>query len=419
MSLNASRSDLRRALHNVLPILLVALIWLPHAIYLPQLSKVEYTDFAIFFDSAEHFQRGLGMYPPPRVTADSTGYHQIYPNLNHPALTLFLVPFTWLSQSSAYWLWLGISTGMYLLAVALALREIGWAGKRRQCVIAVALSLTLPGLIGAVKLGQMTAPLMLAVVGVWMLLRRAQYRRAGFLLGILGVLKPFLLLPLILLLVRRQWQGLAAAVIGGAGLSLVVLPVVGMDTYIDWLVTLQSITWYREPWNISFIGVLHRAVQPAPPSLASLCITGIVATIGLLLVWPPVEAKPSRIERDLSILLILSVLGSPLGWLYYLPLLIPVLGVLVGAWDSLTRLSRGLLLGVLVLLWIPFWMTKPLLILLPVSSTVKGIAQEYPTAVLVALCVAVWYCYEQMKPISVDDASCGNGSELALSRRGT
>jgi hypothetical protein len=55
-----------------------------------------------------------------------------------------------------------------------------------------------------------------------------------------------------------------------------------------------------------------------------------------------------------GLLLTLSILGSPLGWLYYTPVLIPAVLPLAAHWRTLTAAPRRLFLAAGVLIWAPY-----------------------------------------------------------------
>ena len=55
-----------------------------------------------------------------------------------------------------------------------------------------------------------------------------------------------------------------------------------------------------------------------------------------------------------GLLLTLSILGSPLGWLYYTPVLIPAVLPLAAHWRTLAAAPRRLFLAAGVLLWAPY-----------------------------------------------------------------
>lgn len=315
-------------------------------------------DFFTFLDSSVQLRRGEPLYVPIRSVLKSGGARTAPLNLNHPALAVALVPLTPLDRFTAYLLWTALNIAAYLLAVALALRELGLARARVNLPLSFALALTLPGVLYSLELGELGLLLALPVTGTWILLRRGRAVAAGLLLGALIALKPFLLLLVPLLLIRRDWRGLLSTGAGALGLSLAALAATGPGAFRDWLATMRIIGWYAQNTNISLTGVLYRVVRPAADSPATLGLAltwGPVLLVGLaalLLLRAPVDGARG-LDRGFAVLLVLAVLGSPLGWLYYLPLLVPAFVLLLDTHATLPRAARPLVLTGVALLWLP------------------------------------------------------------------
>src|SRR5207237_6424567 len=112
-----------------------------------------------------------------------------------------------------------------------------------------------------------------------------------------------------------RWPGLIAAGAGAAGLSLAALPFAGAGAYRDWLAAMRQVDWYGHGFNVSLVGLLYRVVHPAPPGALAWLLTLAASAAGLLIVSRPPPPGLRRIDRDVGVLLVLALLGSPLGWL--------------------------------------------------------------------------------------------------------
>ena len=352
---------------------------------LPGTARAGYADFFTFLGSAEQWRAGHSIYDWVRLVPGANGPVPAHPNLNHPATALLLAPFTLLSGRDAFLLWTALGLVAYLLAVALAARELRLALRWRHVPVALALVLTAPGVVYSLQLGQFGLPLALPVVGAWLLLRRGRPVWAGAILGVLVALKPFLaLVPLLFLtystmrdgddsrqspvgthhssfvlrtsyfvLRRCRWPGLLATAAGALGVSLAALPFVGVGAYREWLATMGGVTWYDHGLNVSLTGLLYRVVPPAPPGALTWAPTVLAAAAGLLALTRPAPPGLRRLDRDAGLLLVLAILGSPLGWLYYTPLLIVPLVALAAAWPRLSRARRAGFVVACALLWTP------------------------------------------------------------------
>ncbi|MGN6810290.1 MAG: hypothetical protein ACTHMP_05405, partial [Thermomicrobiales bacterium] len=69
---------------------------------------------------------------------------------------------------------------------------------------------------------------------------------------------------------------------------------------------------------------------------------------------PPPPPTARRPDFAFGLLLTLSILGSPLGWLYYTPVLIPAVLSLAARWPALAAVPRRLFVAAGVLLWTPY-----------------------------------------------------------------
>jgi alpha-1,2-mannosyltransferase len=336
-------------------------------------------DFFVFLDSSQQLLEGRSIYQTQRVLSLPNGQEVAFPNLNHPIVAPLMVPFAGLHRNHAFLLWDALSVLILLIGVALALKEIGVSLKHKYLLAIFSFILCSTGLIISLLVGQFGLVLVLPVIGAWLLLRRDQQLWGGLLIGILIALKAFLFPLLVLLLIRRSWRRLIAAAIGGVIVSAIPIPWTGVAVYYDWYNVLKGIAWYDNNVNISLIGVLYRAMPLPPPAIVGTLMSFIVGGIGLLLTRCPAPATMLKGDRDFSVLLILSILGSPLGWLYYTPLLIPVVLILLKALPGLSRVQRAitvisgatLFLPYLVFLTLPLYaaFTGSLLLLVMVFTT--------------------------------------------------
>lgn len=356
-------APVRLGLINGLAILLLLLTWSGVGGTLLGAAGEGRVDFFTFLDSAEQFRRGLPLYEPVRRIAGPGGEELAHPNLNHPAMILLLLPLTWLARRDAFLLWTAVGLGAYLAAVVLAFRATRLPLRGPYGPATIALILTFPGAIYSLQLGQLGLLLALPVVGVWILLRsgtrsgpsgHGPWRPlvAAAAIGVLVALKPFLFPTLALFLRRRCWGSLLVAGAGAGGVSLLTLPFTGAGAYRDWAAAVRTVSWYDHGMNISLTGLLYRVVDPAPPVLLTGVLALAAALAGLLVIRRPPRSQ-GKVDRDVGVLLVLAILGSPLGWLYYTPLLIPALVPLVAAWPGLPPLPRRTMVGGFALLWIP------------------------------------------------------------------
>jgi hypothetical protein len=122
----------------------------------------------------------------------------------------------------------------------------------------------------------------------------------------------------------------------------------GALAYREWVSSLGAVGWWWLPMNASWHGFISRAllgsesVEPLIRVAALVAPLGLVGSVALCAITLRESGRLGRDARevDLAFLLLLAgaTLGSPLGWVYYLPLALgPLLGVLWhGTWRALS-----------------------------------------------------------------------------------
>lgn len=359
---------------------------------MPRIARQEHVDFFTFLASAANWRAGQSPYGVPRFITDGASDAAVHPNLNHPATVVLFTPLLALSPAAAYVFWTVFGLASLFVALAFALREMALSPIRWPGALVLALALAAPGVAYGLQLGQWGLVLTLPVTAAWLLLRRDRRVFAGLLLGLLVALKPFLFPTLVALLPlganwsRPRLTPLAppfAAVAAAAALSVATLPFTGTSVYAGWFAALRSVNWYAHGFNISLVGLASRLVPLATWQVWTTTTSIVVLALVALRRRP--GPSPDRADRDFCLLLVASLLAAPLGWLYYTPLLAPVLAVLAAAWWRLPPAVRRLALAALPLLWAPYF----LLPLYPETPWSELTLRAAPTYGLVLIAVAL------------------------------
>jgi hypothetical protein len=186
----------------------------------------------------------------------------------------------------------------------------------------------------ALTLGQVTFYTLLPLAGAWLAARRGHDRLAGILVGVAVGLKVFVALLVIFFALQRRWRVVAWSVVTILFTVLVTLPFVGVGAYIQYFAVIRTVTWFGNSWNASYAAVITRVLggsENVPlvnlPALARglvlLCSTATLLWLALV-TRPKPGAGHSLARFDLGYGLTLTVmlLVSPLGWMYYFPLLL-------------------------------------------------------------------------------------------------
>ena len=149
-------------------------------------------------------------------------------------------------------------------------------------------------------------------------------------LGVLASIKPFLLLLLPWLALRREWRAVSACVVTmlvaiGAGLAIF-----GLQPYVDWWHGVRaSEGWAWGQLNASLAALTSRAFSTtpywAPLSTALPAWTIWLILVVAVLVITAQQIGTISLDRGWPLLIATALLVNPLGWIYYLWWLIPLL----------------------------------------------------------------------------------------------
>jgi len=320
----------------VLVIALIGLTRLPAGL-------ATHSDFASFYNSGRSLAAGRNPYAH---AADEPH------NLNAPATLLLVRPLAELSIAQAFVAW----TALNFIGLWAMVRTIRGTVPAMNGLVVFALAILGAGAFLALRLGQVTWLLGWLIALAWSADRRQRPITLGLAVGTLVYVKVFLLGLLVYLVFRRAWRALATALGTIGGLILIGLIVAGVDGNLTWLrlMRLQS-TMAASELNASWLGLVERLLIQAPAQLhvtplvnAPVLATFVFALGAIAIVATVVLRFPRDLDGRWSLLLVASLLLSPLGWVYYLPAFV---GPLVAQWRTATRASHMVQLAGATVLW--------------------------------------------------------------------
>ena len=290
----------------------------------------ERVDFYARYQEGVAWRTGAPLYQPhPSV------------NMHTPVVTLLVfAPLSRLPYTAAQILW----TALNVIALAGAVRVIArtLALKPGQIVLVLSLLLLTHGMAQHWLLGQWTGLLLYPVTQAWAAYRSGRHVHAGVWLAPVIALKP----PFALLALLLPWPTWLTAGALSAAASLVGMAATGLDPWTAWIQAGSSVDWLAPRFNASLWGVAARwqvgvdgAIRMSDLHIVSIALV-VSAGVGLA-----VHALAQR-DRDRRFFCagLFSVLLSPLGWGYYLPL---VAGPAIGIWtrSRLAWTAFGLTMG--------------------------------------------------------------------------
>jgi hypothetical protein len=258
-----------------------------------------------------------------------------------PAFAVMTIPIGLLPLVAAKAVWFTMSALLLALLVRVSLAVLP-ERRRGGALLAAAAVAVLGKFYGhELVLGQVNALFAALAVCALLAMKRGQERRAGVLLAFTIVVKPYGVLFLPWLLARRKVASLTAAGLTLAAISVLPVPLYGVDgtiaLYRDWWATVSETTPSNllNPDNVSFAGAYAKWFGPGILATTLASIT-TVASLGLMLVAFLHRRNltfPEAIEG--SVLLMLIPLLSPQGWDYVLLVSTPAVVLLANYLDRL------------------------------------------------------------------------------------
>ncbi len=358
--MDASRDSSVTADLTPLVILLAVAGWLTaFALFAFWRVGMDRSDFFLFFESGRAWLDGGNVYPLDQN-----------PNLNPPtAVVVLFAPLARLPYVVAQILWTLCGAAGLLASIRVAARAL------RLTRVQVLWILGITNITHAAFLiwmqGQLSWLLMYPVTRAWLAIRDGQQMRAGLWLAPAIAVKPILaLLPLVL-----PWRVWLTAGAASAFMTLCTILWTGWESWAAWLRVGSAVAWLEWPPNASLWGLAARLQSGVLKSLTlnelHPALIGVTVIIGAI-AWLQAAREPN-VDRRFTLAVMWTVLMSPLGWIYYLPL---GLGPMVASWPT----SNAVWLAV-AFLTIPFhmvqdWFGSPTLI--------RTVGSIYGVAVLIA-----------------------------------
>jgi hypothetical protein len=190
-------------------------------------------------------------------------------------------------------------------------------------------------------LGQEGLILMWIVTAAWLADRDDRDLAAGAWAGLAIYAKPFLVGLIVYWAWRRKWRRIGSALVSGAMMTLLGVALAGSASYRAWWNSLSLGPAPYAPLNGSLLGLWSRMFfgsEFAPP-LFHQPLRVLLTVWGLSLIalaWAICRriATEQDINRAWALVLIGSLLASPLGWIYYLPIVVGPLVASLGGFTS-------------------------------------------------------------------------------------
>ncbi|WP_131783572.1 glycosyltransferase family 87 protein [Legionella gresilensis] len=293
------------------------------------LSKLDLRlDFVSFYASALAYNNHSNPYTALSATFLSTN-EKLPINLNPPFFMEFIRPLALLNYKDAVILW---SVSIFILGLIgayfsfkLTLKPVFF---RKHWFYCLMMYLAFYPTIMSINLAQIGGLLLFFIIIGYFFYRKNNNFYAGILWGIIISLKLFPALLFIFAWKEKRYQVVVIMIITCLIAHLIPIFTYGINIYSLYFSLLRRVLWYSDSWNASIYGFLFRFLVDPYSRNPDLWLVQLIYYITFIsgLIWYIKRLNYLDLDRNnhrsFCLTLVVMLVLSPLGWLYYFPLLI-------------------------------------------------------------------------------------------------
>ncbi len=273
-----------------------------------------------------------------------------------PAFAVLAIPAGMLPLQAAKAIWFALSSALIVALLALALELLPERRRPAWLLVTVTVVATAKFLGHELVLGQVNLLLGVVAVLAVVLLRSGREASAGLLIALAIVVKPYAVIFLPWLLVRRTMVSIVSATIALAVVLVLPVPLygVGGNTALLrewwWTVSRSTAPNLLSPDNVSLAAMYAKWLGPGgmASALAAVTSVALLLTAAVVIARRRDQEFPEALEA--ALLLTLMPLISPQGWDYVFLVSAPAIMLLVNYEDRLPlpiRLATALAVAVI------------------------------------------------------------------------
>ena len=310
-------------------------------------GNAQISDFFSFYQSARFLLEGESIYKPipyhpaqndlARMTEKAKrNSENCFPNMNSPLHTLLMLPFATMPLKQGFLLWSIVSLVLGLMATGFI--AFGTLSKEYQLMGFLSLSILLfgyfPTIANVILGGQWGLCILWFVVLIWLIARKGKYITAGIVLGLAMSVKIIFGLYLLYFLVRRNWKMMTCSLFTFFILNLMGVFIFGAATYRQHFFNLETVPQFiNASWNASstaFFTRIFGGAENIPLIMLPGAAYALASTFSMLLILGIIwsawshskERSLTHYDIGFSLTTVAMLLISPVGWMYYFPILI-------------------------------------------------------------------------------------------------
>jgi hypothetical protein len=265
-----------------------------------------------------------------------------------PAFAILVMPLGLLPLAVAKGVWFVGSVALLILLMSLSLRLLPEQRQPGALLILIAIVVLAKFYARELDLGQVNLLFVVAAAGAFLAMRERREILAATLFVMTIAIKPYGVLLLPSLLLRRQTTALVATSIGVGLLLLLPVPLYGLSGTIGlhqtWWQTITETTAPNllNPDNVSLASMYAKWLGIGSLATALATVSAVALFGGVVMVFLRSHSVSFPEGLEGSLLLLLIPLLSPQGWDYVLLIATPAVIFLANYWKALPSLWRGL-----------------------------------------------------------------------------
>lgn len=284
-------------------------------------------DFSSFYSTVHALLQGENPYKDLTATYLLTD-RQLSANLNPPIVLWLFNPLAYLGYSTALLVWSVISLILGFFGAVIVFRYAFSAVFLQNNYLNVSLLYFafFATLMNVTTLQLGTLLFFFIMVGYYFYLHHREYL-AGFFWGMIIAMKLFPALLLFYVLKQKRFKVLGMMIITLVIAWLIPILVYGVTIYKQYYSMMSGVSWYGDGWNASIYGFICRLFHYSNREKHLLFIKILyLFCFCILIIWylkrlGPTERDPVN-HQPFCLTLAMMLFLSPLGWVYYFPLLI-------------------------------------------------------------------------------------------------
>lgn len=282
-------------------------------------------DFSSFYSASSTLSQHENPYQVLRTTYFPTVKY-LSPNPNPPCLLMLFIPLSKINYHISVIIWCCLSLILSLITATTAFKlAVSQSCFKQHKITALIIYFSLFSTMidtETMQLGSFTA--FFLIIGYYCYRKNRSFL-ASVLWGVIISLKIFPFLLFFYVLQQRQYKMLGIMLTTMVIMWLIPWFIYDSQIYSDYFKLLPHMLWFGDNWNASLYGFLFRlfvdGYEKKPDLMLVQSIYGLLSIAGLIWYLKSMNSAHDTYQQPFCLTLVMMLLISPMGWIYYFPIL--------------------------------------------------------------------------------------------------